>query len=404
MMHLKIGLLLVSSLGLLGSAAASNPPDPKTGACGNTDKEVADLCQVPGGVCHSFCVPVEGAPPCKENCPCEFRGSYIGDLVSFHDQAETASAANGDISATKVYRFATPAFAGFPKNDCDLKSAVGSMAKNFLGSTRKHVSFELKKTDGWKCASGNGTEQACATPLMPSSLTTESATNAGGKAILMGKGFGVDRHSVRDIIEYRTSVSQTEQTLMYQLFARDASVAKLNFGDAAKAPAVCIAPGCAPRNFTAGSFKFTVGTTFSSNGLEKFDAVRLEFLVSLENGAVADNDAVIVAKQDNSKIVFASNKTLFELDFDLNFLYGTYNREINVFETDLGVGNARISAVAPSTFELKVFVDLIVDSKVKTFCKNKICMLLYDPALSVADGAPKRPVGFKPSINNDPLL
>jgi hypothetical protein len=414
-------LLLLQRLSGDAAAAASSDPNTATGACDGTDKALADLCRVPGGICHAFCVPQEGATVAAA---CAYRGTYINDLVSFRDPAEAAFASQGNVSVAKIYRFTTPALAGFPSNDCDMDNAIGDMAETFLGSRpaaaadtanantnttaanftatvtrRKHISFKLESTHAWNCPYATMAAELCATLLVPTGFDTDSAKNKMGEAIVMEKRFGgVDGSAVRDSVLLYNPESQTEQTLMYQLFAQNASVSKLNFGDTSQVPAVCISSDCVARDFTAGSFRFTAGTAFPKGAFQnitKANAVRLEFHVALENGAQSDNDAAVVAKQDNSMIWLESNRTQFCLDFDTSFLYGAYDRNVRVFEKELRVGTARVSLadVATVSASIAVFVDLLLDDEVKNFCTGTDCMLLYGQVLTVAD----RPV--KPSAS-----
>ena len=264
-----------------------------TGACGTTDREVADLCNVPGGVCHSFCVSSDAS-----STACDYRGSYVGPLVSFHDQGTAAEAAGGDMSATKIYRFAPPAFVGFP-NNCngpEFYEAVDASGSEFLGAGRKHVSFELYETTCSMTTEVAETiaegEFKCETPMVPPILLAETApeSETAGKSVMTGKSFGVDLNSVRDKVSYRTD-TQTDQTLMYQLFLRPASISKINFGDISATPRVCIQPECAAKSVTAGQFKFTVGTEIDDAVLVA-DTVRLVFKIALENGVEADGDAL----------------------------------------------------------------------------------------------------------------
>ena len=68
-------------------------------------------------------------------------------------------------------------------------------------------------------------EFKCETPMVPPILLVKTAPESEtvGKSVMTGKSFGVDLNSVRDKVSYRTD-TQTDQTLMYQLFLRPASI------------------------------------------------------------------------------------------------------------------------------------------------------------------------------------
>ena len=392
------------------------------GACGTTDREVADLCYVPNGVCHSFCVSSD-----PSSTSCDYRGSYVGPLVSFHDQMTAVDEAGGDVSQTKIYRFAPPSFVGFPDN-CDVPEfyeAVDASGSEFLAAGRKHVSFELHET---LCSINATVAESvpegtfkCESPMVPPTLLSENSPEADwpGKSVMTGKSFGVDQYSVRDQVSYRTD-TQTDQTLMYQLFLRPATVDKINFGDRFAPPRVCIQAGCEGKTVSAGQFKFTVGTQIQQAILAA-DTVRLSFKLALENGVAADGDTLDTTLAEQGRLVFSSPSPSptatepidFTVDFARNFLYGAYDSGTAAFDgSGIGVGLASVSVVQ-TDLSAVVHVDLALNDDLKAACEGVTCMLLYDPDLVIGDaGEPPAqadaqagdPAGQKTSGGRDPPI
>lgn len=341
-----------------------------TGSCGSTDADLVPICNVPGGVCHSFCVKSDAA-----STSCDYRGSYIKSTVSFHDAAIAAQAAGGDISAVKTYRLAPPAFANLPDNcdSPDFYTAVDGAASQFLGSS-KHVAFELDET----CSLSAGSS-AC-DPLLPRVLVAESATSTTGKSKLTGQVLSFDDNSVIHQFNYM-GTRGADQVLTYQVFARDTLLEKLKFGGGAQ-PKVCIQPNCKSKAVKAGQFKFTVGTIFGQgSALTSATSVRLNFKISLANGVASAGDTMTTptAAADPYRFTFTVGSTTFSVDFAKSFLFGAY-ADVDVDFKNPSTGQASLSFTADSTgLGATVHVDLAIDDAYKALCGSTKCMMLYDP-------------------------
>jgi len=350
----------------------------------NTDQEVVDICDLPDGICHSFCVSND-----PKSTSCEFRGSFIGDMVAFHDQTLAEEKSCSNMKNIKIYRLSTPEFAGLPRK-CD-GTAMDQGSRDFLNPSkgRKHVSFELHSTQ-W-CTSDNCTE------ILPPDLLLDSCPKKtdGNYTKLSGLSMGADKYSVRDQMTYNEPDGYNNgvaQTLMYQLFGRNISISKIGFGRAQDPVSTCIAENCTARSFGAGEWKFTSVTGLENGTPASITKIRMRINVKLENADTATDklEALGGGQFRFNASTADGNQTSFVVSLDTDYLWAAQPRG-DIFSSS-GIskstaGKASIvlptaSEITPQPMTLIVYIDLELDTTYKAACENKACTLIYDPKVT----------------------
>jgi len=382
-------LIVLAAFAALSATAASGVASESLygtgeGTCGNTDREVYDICDVKDGICHSFCV----KPEDPDSQFCDFRGSFIGDMVTFHDQAIAEEENCENMQATKLYRLSTPEFAGLPR-ECD-EDAMNTEAVEFLlsGGNRKHVSFELYATH-WCDADGN-----CQVILPPDLIMSDCEPNGTVATVVDGMSMGADKYSVRDQIMYREPPNfnnGVRQLLMYQLFGRDVSINKIGFGRAEDPDTACIAAGCEEKSFAAGQWKFTAVTGLDATP-EDITKIRLEIHVILEGGDEA-TDSIEELEEGLWRFnatTDAGDEASFTLSLDSEYFYAAVDF-YDIFDDGIGEDPAvgHVSFAYDEENEpmvMTVFIDLELDYDFKALCESQACTLMYDPTICVGGG------------------
>jgi len=349
----------------------------------NTDQEVVDICDLPDGICHSFCVSND-----PKSTSCEFRGSFIGDMVAFHDQTLAEEKSCSNMKNIKIYGLSTPEFAGLPRK-CD-GTAMDQGSRDFLNPSkgRNHVSFELHSTQ-W-CSSDNCTE------ILPPDLLLDSCPKKtdGNYTKLSGLSMGADKYSVRDQIMYREPPNfnnGVRQLLMYQLFGRDVSINKIGFGRAEDPDTACIAAGCEEKSFAAGQWKFTAVTGLDATP-EDITKIRLEIHVILEGGDEA-TDSIEELEEGLWRFnatTDAGDEASFTLSLDSEYFYAAVDF-YDIFDDGIGEDPAvgHVSFAYDEENEpmvMTVFIDLELDYDFKALCESQACTLMYDPTICVGGG------------------
>ena len=198
---------------LSGQFTSGPGDDPTTGACRNTDVEIADICQVPGGMCTSW-----GGSPANGNIT--YRGSWVGDLVYVHEQPNPLSG-GAPPNASKAMRFTHPGLAGL---DDACASDVQGAGAGVLSGALPHLTLNAEVACAYTGALGGGggwsaekSGEGCAAEYLPQALSWAGAGGGGGGNVL-ALAFGVDTYGVRDRVEVaKPGGAAASSYLLYQV-------------------------------------------------------------------------------------------------------------------------------------------------------------------------------------------